>query len=181
MAAFGGSVARRYAKALFGIGIDRGTYDQLGAELAALTKLLEGSSELRQALENPGFKGSEKRAILKSLLPRVAPSEPVQRFALLLLERGRIGALSSIGRAYREMADARAGQVRASVTSATPLGASEVDKVRRSLEQRTGQKVIVETSVDPSLIGGVVARVGDLVLDGSVRTQLDELRRRLLN
>ena len=79
------------------------------------------------------------------------------------------------------MADARAGQVRATVTSAAPLGVTELDKVRRSLEQRTGKKVILETAVDPELIGGVVARVGDLVLDGSVRTQLEELRRRLLN
>jgi F-type H+-transporting ATPase subunit delta len=181
MAALGGSVARRYAKALFEIGVDRGSYEQLGNELGAVVKLLEGSSELRQALENPGFKASEKQAILRSLLPRIAPSDTVQRFALLLLERGRIGVLPAIGRAYREMADARAGQVRATVTSASPLGVTELDKVRRSLEQRTGQKVILETAVDPDLIGGVVARVGDLVLDGSVRTQLEELRRRLLN
>jgi F-type H+-transporting ATPase subunit delta len=67
------------------------------------------------------------------------------------------------------------------VTSAVPLGAGDLERVRRSLERRTKKKVMLEAQVDPSLIGGVVARVGDLVLDGSVRTQLDTLRDKLLN
>jgi F-type H+-transporting ATPase subunit delta len=71
--------------------------------------------------------------------------------------------------------------VRARVTSAEPLGQAVLDRVRRALEQRTGKQVVVETAVDPDLIGGVVARVGDLILDGSVRTQLADLRAKLLN
>jgi F-type H+-transporting ATPase subunit delta len=71
--------------------------------------------------------------------------------------------------------------VRAVVVSATPLGAGDLDRVRRSLERRTKKKVMLEAEVDPSLIGGLIARVGDLVLDGSVRTQLDTLREKLLN
>jgi F-type H+-transporting ATPase subunit delta len=105
----------------------------------------------------------------------------VQRFVLLLLERRRIVLLPSIARAYRDMADAHLGRVRAQITSAEPLAAAALDRVRRSLEQRTGKQVIVETAVDPDLIGGLVARVGDLVLDGSVRTQLSDLRAKLLN
>jgi F-type H+-transporting ATPase subunit delta len=98
-----------------------------------------------------------------------------------LLERGRIGILRAASRVYSELADARAGQVRATVTAAAALSASDLDRVRRALEKRTGRKVLIQTAVDPALIGGVVARVGDLVLDGSVRTQLDEMRQRLLN
>jgi F-type H+-transporting ATPase subunit delta len=71
--------------------------------------------------------------------------------------------------------------VRAHVTSAQPLGAAELERVRQSLAKRTGKQVILEASVDPALIGGLVARVGDLVLDGSVRTQLGTLRDKLLN
>jgi F-type H+-transporting ATPase subunit delta len=111
----------------------------------------------------------------------VTPTAEVQRFVLLLLERRRISALPAIARAYLELADAHTGRVRALVTSAQPLSPAEADRVRRSLEQRTGKKVIMETAVDPALIGGVVARVGDLVLDGSVRTQIAALKQRLLN
>lgn len=181
MAALGGSIARRYAKALFEIGVAEGNFEKLGQELEDLARAYAESGELRLALENPMIKASEKAAILRALLPRVAPSPSVQRFARLLLERGRIGLLRGAARAYRELADARAGQVRASVTSAAALGPAELDRVRRALEARTGRKVLLQTAVDPSLIGGVVARVGDLLLDGSVRTQLEEMRHRLLN
>jgi F-type H+-transporting ATPase subunit delta len=98
-----------------------------------------------------------------------------------LLDRRRIVLLPAIARAYRDLTDAHVGRVRAEVTSAQELTPATLDRVRRSLEQRTGKKVIIKSAVDPDLIGGVVARVGDLVLDGSVRTQLEDLRTRLLN
>src|SRR5207302_9155133 len=85
MAAMAGSVARRYARALFAIGVDRGTFEQLGQELGELAALWGASPELRQALENPVFKAAEKRAVLERVLPRVAPTVDVQRFLLLLL------------------------------------------------------------------------------------------------
>ncbi|HXU04878.1 MAG TPA: F0F1 ATP synthase subunit delta [Polyangia bacterium] len=177
----GGSVARRYARALFGIGVDAGKFEALGAELGELAALWNESDELRQALENPVFRPEQKRAVLENILPRVAPTPEVQRFVLLLLDRRRIMLLPAIARAYRDLTDAQLGQVRAEVTSAQELAPATLDRVRRSLEQRTGKKVIVSSKVDPELIGGLVARVGDLVLDGSVRTQLDDLRTRLLN
>lgn len=181
MAAMGGSVARRYARALFGIGVDTGKFEALGQEIGDLATLWSASAELRQALENPVFRPDEKRKVLEQILPRVAPTTEVRRLALLLLERRRIMLLPAIARAYRDMADAHTGRVRARVTSAETLTPAAVDRVRRALEERTGKKVIVETAVDPSLIGGVVAQVGDLVLDGSVRTQLADLRSKLLN
>jgi F-type H+-transporting ATPase subunit delta len=181
MASLGGSVARRYARALFGIGVDGGNFEALGQEIGDLAALWTSSAELRQALENPVFRPDEKRKVLEQILPRVAPTSEVRRLALLLLERRRIMLLPAIARAYRDMADAHTGRVRARVTSSELLTPAVVDRVRRALEERTGKKVIVETAVDPSLIGGVVAQVGDLVLDGSVRTQLADLRSKLLN
>jgi F-type H+-transporting ATPase subunit delta len=176
-----GSVSRRYARALFSIGADRGTFEQLGQELDAVAELWVGSTELRETVANPVFKASEKRAVMQTLLPRVAPTADVQKFVLLLLERGRLPSVPSIARAYREMADLHTGRVRAHVTSAQPLAAAELERVRQSLARRTGKQVLVEASVDPALIGGIVARVGDLVLDGSIRTQLGTLREKLLN
>jgi F-type H+-transporting ATPase subunit delta len=181
MAALAGSVARRYARALFQIGVDTGTFEALGQELGDLAQLFQDSVELRQTLVNPVFKPAEKRAILEKILPRVTPSPVMQRFALLLLDRGRIALLASLARAYREMADAHVGRVRAVVTSAAPLSPADLERVRRSLERRTKKTVMLEAQVDPSLIGGLVAQVGDLVLDGSVRTQLSTLRDKLLN
>jgi F-type H+-transporting ATPase subunit delta len=181
MAVMGGSVARRYARALFGIGVDAGKFEALGDELGDLAALWNQSDELRDALENPVFKPEQKRAVLQNILPRVAPTPEVQRFVLLLLDRRRIVLLPAIARAYRDLTDAQLGRVRAEVTSAQELNAATLDRVRRSLEQRTGKKVVINSTVDPELIGGVVARVGDLVLDGSVRTQLADLRDKLLN
>jgi F-type H+-transporting ATPase subunit delta len=181
MAVMGGSVARRYARALFGIGVDAGKFEALGDELGELATLWNESDELRQTLENPVFQPSEKRKVLESILPRVAPTPEVQRFVLLLLDRRRIVLLPAIARAYRDLTDAHIGRVRAEVISAQELVPATLDRIRRSLEQRTGKKVIIHSTVDPELIGGVVARVGDLVLDGSVRTQLADLRARLVN
>jgi F-type H+-transporting ATPase subunit delta len=181
MAAFGGSVARRYARALFGMGVDGGNFEALGREIGDFAELLSSSPELGQALANPVFSGTEKRSVLEQLLPRVTPTPAVQRFVMLLLERGRIVLLPAIARAYRDMMDLHLGRVRAKVTSAQPLDAGALDRVRRALEQRTGKQVLLETAVDPELVGGLVARVGDLVLDGSVRTQLEDLRAKLLN
>ena len=113
MAAMGGSVARRYARALFGIGVDSGKFEALGQEIGDLAELWSSSAELRQALENPVFRPSEKRAVLEQILPRVAPTPEVQRLALLLLERRRILLLPAIARAYRDLADAHTGRVRA--------------------------------------------------------------------
>ncbi|HVZ73228.1 MAG TPA: ATP synthase F1 subunit delta [Polyangia bacterium] len=181
MAAMAGSVSRRYARALFSMGVDRGTFEQLGKELDAFAELWTGSAELRQALANPVFKASEKRNVLSNLLPRVTPTSDVQKFLLLLLDRRRLAALPSIARAYREMVDEKMGRVRAQVTSAQPLSPGELTRVQDALARRTGKHVVLEAKVDPALLGGVVARVGDLVLDGSVRTQLGTLRDKLLN
>ena len=115
MAAMGGSVARRYAKAIFAIGVDKGNFEILGRELSKLAELWQESESLRQTLENPVFKLSQKRAVLQGLMPRLAPARQVQSLALLLLERGRIASLPAVARAYEEMCDEKLGRVRARV------------------------------------------------------------------
>jgi F-type H+-transporting ATPase subunit delta len=119
--------------------------------------------------------------VLERILPQVAPTPEVQRFVLLLLDRRRIVLLARdrarLPRSHRRARrpGARRGDLR---RDADP---GDAGPGRRSLEQRTGKKVIINSTVNPDLIGGVVARVGDLVLDGSVRTQLEDLRARLVN
>ncbi len=181
MAAMGGSVARRYARALFQIGVDKTTYEAYGGELAALAAVYAESTELRQTLENPVFRLAQRRAILEKLLPQVAPSREVGNFVLLLLERGRISFLPAIARAYGEMTDVQKGRVRATLTSAQALNPEIIAGIERALARRTGKTVLMTTAVDPSLIGGLVARVGDLVLDGSLRARLETLRQKVLD
>lgn len=181
MAALGGSVARRYAKAIFEIGVEKDNFELLGRQISDLADLWKDSPELRQTLENPVFKLSQKRAVLQGLMPRVAPARPVQSLALLLLERGRIDILPAVARAYEEMSDDKLGRVRALVKSAKPLDIASETEIRKALEKRTGKKVLMTTEVDASLIGGVVAHVAGVVLDGSVAARLTTLRTRLLN
>jgi len=181
MAALGGSVARRYAKAIFAIGEENGLFELMGRQLNELADLWKGSAELRQTLENPVFKASQKKTVLQGLLPRVAPARQVQSLALLLLERGRIAILPAIAKAYEEMCDQKLGRVRARVKSAHALDIASESEIRKAIERRTGKKVLLTTEVDPTLIGGVVAEVAGLVLDGSVASRLSSLKNRLLN
>jgi F-type H+-transporting ATPase subunit delta len=181
MAALGGSISRRYAKAIFEIGVEQGNFEILGRQINELAALWKDSPELRQTLENPVFKLSQKRAVLQSLMPRLAPARQVQSLALLLLERGRIAILPAVARAYEEMCDERLGRVRAVVKSSKPLDIASETEVRKALERRTGKKVLLTTVVDPALIGGVVAQVAGLELDGSVASRLHAIKQRLLN
>ena len=181
MAALAGSIARRYARALFAIGVDKRNFETLGSELESLAALWTEAVDVRQSLSNPIFKLSQKRAILQGLLPRVAPTREVQSLALLLLERGRIAALPAIARAYQEMCDDKLGRARATVRSARPLDGATENEIRRVLERRTGRSVIMTTEVDPALLGGVVAQVAGLVLDGSLSARLGALRSKILN
>jgi F-type H+-transporting ATPase subunit delta len=180
MAVLGGSIARRYAKAIFEIGVEKGIFEVIGRQLSELAGLWQTSPELCQTLENPVFKLSQKRAVLQGLLPRIAPARQVQSLALLLLERGRIATLPAIARAYEEMCDDKLGRVRARVCSAQPLDIASEAEIRKALEHRTGKKVLMTTEVDPTLIGGVVAYVAGMVLDGSVASRLSSLKERLL-
>jgi F-type H+-transporting ATPase subunit delta len=171
MAARGGSIPRRYAKAIFEIGLEMGNFELLGRQINELAALWKDSPALRQTLENPVFKLSQKRAVLQSLMPRLAPARQVQSLALLLLERGRIALLPAVARAFEKMCD----------ESAKPLDIASETEVRKALEHRTGKKVIMITVLEPGLIGGVVAQVAGLELDGSVASRLSTLKQRLLN
>lgn len=175
-----GSVARRYAKALLEIGVVNKTYEGLGREIERLGLVYSTNSELRNALENPIFLLSQRRRLLEDLCRRLAVSRTVQHFALLLLDRGRIVYVPDIARQMRALVDAQAGRVRAKITSARPLDIAAEVRIKAALEKATGKTVVLEKGEDSSLIGGVVTRIGDTVYDGSVATQLKNIRQQLL-
>ena len=175
-----GSLARRYARAVLEIGVAQGTFEQLGKELDDLATVYSSSRDLAEALTNPVFAHEKRRAVLEAVLGRVGVSPVTRNFVLLLLDRERMPYLPAIARELRAMVDERAGRVRATVTSARPLSADHVASVQAGLEKATGKKVLLEKREDASLLGGVVAKVGDVVYDGSVRTQLEQMRERFL-
>jgi F-type H+-transporting ATPase subunit delta len=175
-----GSLARRYARALLDIGAAKNTFEQLGQELDALAAAYSSSKDLTEALTNPVFPQSRRRAVLEAILDVMGSSPIARNFALLLLDRERIPYLPSIARELRSMVDERAGRIRATVVSARPLPPEHVASVQAALEKASGKKVLLDKQEDPALLGGVVAKIGDVVYDGSVRTQLEQMRERFL-
>jgi F-type H+-transporting ATPase subunit delta len=174
-----GSIARRYAKALLSIAVEDKSEEPVALPLEELSRACAVSTELRQALTDPVFPLSERRAALEALGVRLGLTRTVRNFIMLLLDRGRIGALPDIGRELRAMVDAQAGRVRARVTSARPLPPELEARLRLLLEQRLGKKVVLERREDPSLLGGVVTEVGDLLFDGSLKHHIETLRKQL--
>lgn len=175
-----GSIARRYAKALLAIGVAGKSYDAIGAELERIAAVYSSSLELSVALENPIFPLDKRKGVMEDLSRRLSLSKVVRNFLLLLLQRGRISSIAAIAREHRALVDQQAGRVRARVSTARPLEPGVELRLKAALERKTGKAVILEKHEDPSLIGGVVAQIGDLVFDGSIRTQLQNLRQQLL-
>ena len=172
-----GSIARRYAKALFSLADEQGQVEQWSTSLDALGRALASSPELRATLESPLFEKEQRRGVVASLGKAIGLAETPSSFLLLLADRARLAYLPAIIQNFRDLADERLGRVRAKVTSAVPLSPEEAKRIAEKLAQGRKTQVIVETAVDAALLGGVVAQVGSLVYDGSVRSQLEELRR----
>ena len=174
-----GSIARRYARALMAIGVDQGNYDAIGSQVSALAGALRTSTELAEVLTNPAFPRAERKKILEAIMGRLGATQITRNFTLLLLDRERLAAVPDIARELSAMIDEQAGRVSAEIVSATPLSQAQVDNIKRALERLSGKTVLVEKKEDPELLGGVVAKVGDLVYDGSLRTQLAQMRESL--
>ena len=170
------SLARRYARALLQLGRSDGAVDLYANDLGRIGVTLDvGGGQLRAALVNPGLSLAERRGVLDAVLGRLGLAPTVQNFLRLLLDKGRFGALGAILAQVQEMTDALSGQVRAKVRTATALSPGMEAEVQQALSAATGKTAILETAVDPSLIGGIVAQVGDKVYDASVRARLNSL------
>jgi len=173
------SVARRYARALFSLGLEEGRHEQYGDELESVVQGLSQAREAAWVLTNPGYTQEHRRAAVDALAAALRLSPLVVNFLRLLADRRRIADLPAVARAYRELVDLQVGRVRATVTSAHPLSDGEVGRLREALAAMTGRNIVLDARTDPALIGGVVAQVGTTQFDGSLRTQLEHLREEL--
>jgi F-type H+-transporting ATPase subunit delta len=176
----GTNVARRYAKALFELGVDAGTLKSLVFEVREIADVYAESLELRRVLDNPLVADAAKRAVLTDIADRAQASTVVKNALLLLGDRRRLHALPAIAQLLHEMSDLREGVLRAEVTTATRLGPAYYARLQQQLEKMTGKRVVIDRREDPSLVAGVVTRIGDTVIDGSLRTRLHEMAHALL-
>jgi F-type H+-transporting ATPase subunit delta len=169
-----GSIARRYAKALFDLAVEQNKVEAWAESLRSLKQAVESSEELRDVLVNPIYTREQRRAIGTKLATALRLDREPAHLLYLLGDRNRLAYLGAVVDTFGALADEKLGRVRARVHSATPLQAI-ADKLARA----TQAQIILVRGVDPSLLGGVVATVGRLTYDGSVRTQLEALRTNL--
>lgn len=173
-------VARRYAQALLELGSEQGSLDKIVEEMTSAANAWEASADFRNAIENPLVAHEAKKAVVGDVSDRIGASPVTRNTLLLLVDRRRMKTLPYLARTLRELADARKGVIRAEVTTAALLSDEYYAKLQAKLEKMTGQKVVVDKRTDPEIIGGVIARIGDRIFDGSLRTRLQTLRSALL-
>ncbi|MGM0558572.1 MAG: ATP synthase F1 subunit delta [Myxococcota bacterium] len=176
----GHPVAKRYAHALLELGTERSNTDALREQLDGLAELYADSKVFRTSMLNPSVQLEERRNTVRAIAEKLELDDIVKNFCLLLLDNDRFGVLPHIAEVFGKMVDDRSGNIRATITSASELDDEQVDQIKKALSAVTGKNVFVEKAVDESLLGGVVARVGGRVYDGSVRSQLESLRESIL-
>ena len=171
--------AARFARALLDVVLQEGNPEQVEREILAFADLVDRTPELRKALTNPAVPVSGKSGIVDALGSRLGVSGPVRKLLRLLAERDRLALVPDVVAVYRERLMEHRQVVRAEVITAAPLSEDRAAKLQQRLSELSGRHVTLSTKVDQALIGGTVARVGSMVYDGSVATQLAKLRERL--
>ncbi len=171
-----GAAGRRYAKALFQLASESGQVAPVRAELDELDALLRASPALAGVLLQPLQPVEQRRAVLASVADRLGAGPLLRSFYQVLIEHRRLVDLGAIRAEYGRLADEQAGLRHASVRTVRPLSEAQSERLRQALAARLGHEVELEVTLDPALIGGHVVQVGDLVFDGSLRTQLRQLR-----
>ena len=173
------TAARRYAEAAFEIALRDGTVDAWRSELEGAAHAL-GDERVSRMLSNPAVALEEREALVKKALSK-AVSRPVLNLILLMLQRRRIEQLPRVAAEFRRLDNQRQGITQASATTAAELTPAELEALTNKLEQFTGGRVELDVAVDPSLLGGLVVRVGDRLIDVSVRGRLERLRNQLVS
>ena len=173
------TVARRYATALADVVIQQGEAREVQDELLAWEELLQANSNLREVFANPTIALDQKRAVLNKLIEMAKPRATTANFLKVLLQNQRLTELGEINRKFAQILDERAGMVAATVTTARAVPADAQAKLHDTLATLTGKKVRIDFATDPEIIGGLVTRIGSTVYDGSVRSQLQQIKEKM--
>lgn len=171
--------ARRYARALLDVALEKGEAEALRAELQQMAALIGGHKDLSALLGNPAVSAERKRKLVAAVAGQAKASELLTRLLTLMGERDRLDLLPMVGAAYARMWNAHRGVVPAEAVSALPLDESQSRAVAKALGAATGREVDLHTRVDPRLLGGMLVKMEGRTYDGSVRARLTALRRAL--
>lgn len=174
------ALGRRYAKALLDLAREQGDMDAVLRDVGALSGAWKASAELRAIVRNPVVPRPALKAAVDAVMEKLGTSRLVRNTVNLLADKGRLGSLEDVLQALDELAEAETGRVRVEVVSAKPLADAYYARLTEKLKRVTDREVVLVKKEDPSLIGGVVTRIGDQVFDGSLSNQLSELRETLL-
>jgi len=170
------TIAKRYARAFFKIAGEEQRYEEYSRELGRFSLLLEKNRNLSEFLANPVFDQPDKKAVVETLLAKLDLSPLTANFLKLLVDKRRIGILADIEGCYRQLVEDALKKVSVTVKTAFPLTEGLSTKLLREMEKLTGRQVEMTVQEDPTLLGGIVVRVGDTLYDGSIRTQLNNIR-----
>ena len=174
-------VAERYARALHEIASAIHREDAIEEELGNLSKALKSDPGLERFFENPCLKTDEKRQFLQKLYPERGEefSGTLLDFFTVLFKKNRFNLIHEISLSFKRIADETKGRGAAEIRSAVPLAAEQESQIVNRLEEIAGYKITVNKEVDPSLIGGIVVKIKNKIIDGSVKFQIDTLKKEL--
>lgn len=172
----GSRISRRYAKALLSLGQDDGHYEKYGQNLNEFNGFCSVNDEFFQVVSNQIFPVEDRKKILEIVLEKSLFSNVVKNFLRLLVDKNRITAIGGITDYYSRLTDELSNITRADIITAKPLKAKALDKLKKALTGLTSKDVRTDVKQDDSLIGGLIVKIGDLVLDGSVKAQLEGLK-----
>jgi F-type H+-transporting ATPase subunit delta len=171
-----GGLAGRYANALFELAQEQKAIDAVSADLASLRKALETSPDLARLVKSPVFSAEDHAKALKAILAKMGAGALTTKFVLLLAEKRRLFILTGVIKAYESQVAKSRGETEAEVTAARALNDAEITELKSALKSKLGKEPRLHTKVDPSLLGGLVVKVGSRMIDSSLRTKLDGLR-----
>ena len=171
-----GGLAGRYANALFELAQEQKVIDAVSADLASLRRALETSTDLARLVKSPVFSAEDHAKALTAILGKMGANALTTKFVLLLAEKRRLFILTGVIRAYESQVAKSRGETEAEVTAARALNDAEISELKSALKAKLGKEPRLHTKVDPSLLGGLVVKVGSRMIDSSLRTKLDGLR-----
>jgi F-type H+-transporting ATPase subunit delta len=174
-----GSISRRYAKAIFDLAVEKNLLPQVMEHMEQFLAAWKEDEGLRTALTSPAVTLKTRRDIVAAVAAKAGLIEMVRQFLLLLVQKGRMESLELIVLTLRAMGDRKEGIVRGELVSAFPLDPPQLEAIQHNLEKKIGKKIVLMRKVDPDLIGGIVIKIGDKVIDGSVRSALEDMRKTL--
>lgn len=175
------TIARRYGTALADVVSGGGDIETVKSELRIWEEMMASNASLHSAFRNPAITHLDKEKVLESLIAKAKPTKTTSNFLRILLKNSRLTELGEINDKFASVLEERSGHIAAEVISARDLSDDQKRELKSNLEKLTGKQVQLNFGIDQDIIGGVVTRIGSTVYDGSVRTQLENLREELVN